>query len=175
MKPEQVEILQKALERTKQTEEEQQKFKTSISDALSQDPAERPSRKDWNQGDGHEEAVLNVFLGSFANRIQSLIDFALYKSLSMENRNLAMECLRICEISPTPNGAVRLLESIGILKKHEPIALIRAGIQADFPQNILQASEVALLITIASNASSRNCFLPKFQTQKHPFEEICVI
>ena len=83
--------------------------------------------------------------GEHRERIKALKEFALSEGPALAVRNLAMESLRICNLSLTPNGAVRLLESLKVLEKHEPIALLRAGIQIEFPEKVLAAAEVHVL------------------------------
>ena len=72
----------------------------------------------------------------------ALKDFAVSDGPSAHSRNLAMESLRVCGMSLTPNGAVRLLESIRVFRLHEPVALLRAGISSTFPDGILKTAEV---------------------------------
>ena len=85
--------------------------------------------------------------GEHQERIKALKEFALSEGPTLAKRTLAMESLRICGLSLTPNGAVRLLESLKVLDRHEPIALLRAGIQIDFPENVVAAAEVRVCVS----------------------------
>eukprot|EP00210_Caulerpa_lentillifera_P006628 g6333.t1 len=132
-------------------EQDLQNFKNSISEALELASEDRPGAESWLEG-------------IHKDRISALRDYALGDGPSQESRNLAMESLRICELTQSPNGALRLLMSINVLQKHQPIALIRSGIHPEFPPSVQSAVQELLESSMEDPDASRRIDLTPLET-----------
>ncbi|GMH43072.1 hypothetical protein BSKO_10994 [Bryopsis sp. KO-2023] len=129
------------LEKARQAHAARQKSMKSFADAVSEalkDPNKRGISR-W-EGGPHEE------------RIRALKDLALGPGPWIDVRNLAVESLRALNMSLTPNGAVTLLEELGIVDRHAPLALIRAGMAQGFDAK-LEAEAESIMASAVAGAS----------------------
>eukprot|EP00803_Ostreobium_quekettii_P002580 evm.model.scf_1029.2 EVM.evm.TU.scf_1029.2 scf_1029:28929-33595(+) len=88
----------------------------------------RPSAVFWLEGPHRE-------------RIEALREYAIGKAPLPDVRQKAIESLRICDFTITPNGAATVLEALNVLKPHEPLALLRSGLSVEFGSEIEAASQ----------------------------------
>lgn len=83
-------------------------------------------------------------IGEHQKRIEALKEFAIGQAPRIDYRNIALESLRVCGLSLTPNAAVMLLESIRVIGPNEPVALMRAGIEKEFSDEIEKKAKVEI-------------------------------